>query len=227
MNENEFVSTKDLAKIYEIGGDKVTALAPCNITIGRCEQVAIMGPSGSGKSTLLSILGGISQPTAGNAFIKGENITNMKEKQLAIFRRKNIGFVFQGYNLIPEMTAKQNIILPLLLDGKKVDKSYFQSVCDTLKISDRLHHLPGELSGGQQQRVAIARALINKPSLLLCDEPTGNLDSVSGDEVLSLLLKTCGEFSCTLVTVTHDKKIAEKMQRILYIRDGVVSENED
>ena len=220
------ILTTDLTKTYSAGDETVYALKGCNISIGKGERIAIMGPSGSGKTTLLSLIGGIIKPSDGSIIFSNDkrntDITKLSESQLAKFRRKNIGFVFQDFRLIPEMTAKQNILLPLMLDNKKADNNYFDHLCDTLMIKDRLSHLPSQLSGGQKQRVAIARALITNPSLILCDEPTGNLDSKSGEEVLKLLKGICETDGKTLIVVTHDKGIASKLDRIIEIYDGEV-----
>lgn len=221
---NGFIKAVGLEKKYQLGENTVVALNNCSVNIEKGEQVAVMGPSGSGKSTFLSLLGGLAPATAGKVTVDGFDLTDAKSEALAKFRRKKIGFVFQAYNLIPEMTAKQNILLPLKLDGKKPDKSYFDKICGELNITDRLSHLPSEMSGGQQQRVAVARALITKPALLLCDEPTGNLDSRSGNEVMELLLSLCGETNSTLIVVTHDKSVAARLQRVIHIYDGEISE---
>ena len=218
------LETKDLTKVYEVGDETVYALKKCSISIEKGEQIAIMGPSGSGKSTLLSLIGGVIKPTKGDILFGDTNLSQLNEDKLAKFRRQNIGFVFQDFRLIPEMTAKQNILLPLMLDNKKPDAMYFDSLCKRLMIGDRLYHLPSQLSGGQKQRVAIARALITNPALILCDEPTGNLDSKSGDEVLKLLKGICETDGKTLVVVTHDKSLAEKLDRVIEIYDGEVGQ---
>lgn len=225
MTNTSIITTKNLCKNYGVGDNSVQALKNCSIEIHTGESVAVTGASGSGKSTFLSLVGGITTASSGEIIIGGKNITLMNEKKLAKFRLKNIGFVFQAYNLIPEMTAYQNIILPLKLARKKIDKAYLSDICEKLSISDRLSHLPSELSGGQQQRVAIARALITKPAILLCDEPTGNLDKKTGEAVLDLLSQLCADNNCTLVLVTHDKSVADRMERIIRISDGEVSEN--
>ncbi|MBP3923594.1 MAG: ABC transporter ATP-binding protein [Ruminiclostridium sp.] len=221
------ITTENLTKTYKTGEDTIYALKDCNITIEEGEQLAIMGPSGSGKTTLLSLIGGIIKHSEGKVIFsdgdRATDITTLSESALAKFRRRNIGFVFQDYSLIPEMTARQNITLPLLLDNKKVDKKRFEELCERLMIKDRLNHLPEELSGGQKQRVAIARALITNPSVILCDEPTGNLDSKSGEEVITLLKELCEAENKTLIIVTHDKGISEKLFRTIEIYDGEVT----
>lgn len=221
------ITTENLTKTYKTGEDTIYALKDCNITIEEGEQLAIMGPSGSGKTTLLSLIGGIIKHSEGNVIFsdgdRATDITTLSESALAKFRRRNIGFVFQDYSLIPEMTARQNITLPLLLDNKKVDKKRFDELCERLMIKDRLNHLPEELSGGQKQRVAIARALITNPSVILCDEPTGNLDSKSGEEVITLLKELCEAENKTLIIVTHDKGISKKLFRTIEIYDGEVT----
>lgn len=223
MANTSIITTNNLCKNYGVGDNAVQALKNCSIEIHTGESVAVTGASGSGKSTFLSLVGGITTASSGEIIIGGKNITSMNEKKLAKFRLKNIGFVFQAYNLIPEMTAYQNIILPLKLARKKIDKAYLSDICEKLSISDRLSHLPSELSGGQQQRVAIARALITKPAILLCDEPTGNLDKKTGEAVLDLLSQLCADNNCTLVLVTHDKSVADRMERIISISDGEVT----
>ncbi len=223
MAEN-FIQVIDLEKTFLSGENKIAAVKKCSLSINKGEQIAVMGPSGSGKSTFLSLLGGLAAPTSGRITVGGFDYTSASDKEMTAFRRDNIGFVFQSYNLIPEMTAKQNIILPLKLGGKTYDKEHFDSICRELNISDRLTHLPSELSGGQQQRVAIARALITEPSLLLCDEPTGNLDSASGNEVMELLLGLSGKTGSTLIVVTHDESVAAQLQRVIHIYDGEISE---
>lgn len=225
MTNTYIITTNNLCKNYGVCDNAVRALKNCNIKIHTGESVAVTGASGSGKSTFLTLVGGITTASNGEIVINGKNITLMSEKELAKFRLENIGFVFQAYNLIPEMTAYQNIILPLKLAHKKIDKKYLSDICNKLSISDRLSHLPSELSGGQQQRVAIARALITKPSILLCDEPTGNLDKKSSEDVLDLLTQLCADNGCTLILVTHDKSVADRMGRIITISDGEISED--
>lgn len=222
MEKEIIIKTTELYKTYGSGEAAVQALKPCNIAIYAGEKVAVVGASGSGKSTLLHLLGGLDHPTGGVILFCGEDLYGKKDAALAKFRRQNVGFVFQSYNLVPELTAEENIRLPLLLDGKKPDQPYFTQVVQTLGLTDRLKHFPGELSGGQQQRAAIARAVVGKPSVLLCDEPTGNLDSKSGEEVMHLLHELSDTLGITLVVVTHDKSIAAQMERCITIIDGMV-----
>lgn len=222
MQKEIMIQTTSLFKTYGSGEAAVQALRPCDIAIYRGEKIAVVGASGSGKSTLLHLLGGLDRPSGGSILFCGEDLYNKKDAALAKFRRQNVGFVFQSYNLVPELTAEENIRLPLLLDGKKAEQGYFTQVVQTLGLSDRLKHFPGELSGGQQQRAAIARAVISKPSVLLCDEPTGNLDTKSGEEVMRLLHELSDTLGITLVVVTHDESIASQMERRITITDGTV-----
>ena len=219
---NPIVETKDLSKTYGMGENTVKALLPCNLTFERGSFTAIVGRSGSGKSTLLHLLGGLDKPTTGNVFIESCGLHTLKDKEQTIFRRRRIGFIFQSYNLLPELTAKQNILLPISLDSRPIDKTYFEEVVRLLGLENRLSHYAGELSGGQQQRVAIARALISKPAIILADEPTGNLDGRSGAEVLELLHSSKRLFDQTLIMVTHDRQIAEGADRIITLEDGAV-----
>jgi putative ABC transport system ATP-binding protein len=216
------ISVQNLTKVYGNTEYAVKALNNVSIKISDKQFISVTGPSGSGKSTLLHLLGGIENPTSGKVLYGKENIFTLDDKRLSEIRCKNIGFVFQFYNLIPELTAHENIILPLLIDKKKVDKNYLDELTKTLGISDRLKHLPSQMSGGQQQRVAIARALINKPKVLLCDEPTGNLDTKSGIEVIELLKKAHDIFGKTIIIVTHDPKIADYAKRKIQISDGEI-----
>lgn len=218
----EIIRTIDLKKTYGSGESAVHALKPCNIAIGKGETVAVMGASGSGKSTLLHLLGGLDLPSGGSVLFNGENVYQKNDRDLSVFRRRNIGFVFQSYNLVPELTAMENIMLPALLDCKKTDREFLEQIVETLNLQGRMDHLPGALSGGQQQRVAIARAVVGKPSLLLCDEPTGNLDTQSGNEVLGLLEMLSNQLGITLVVVTHDPDLARHMGRTITISDGQV-----
>ncbi len=219
---NTILETQNLTKQYGAGDTAVTALDACSIAIRKGERLAIVGESGSGKSTLLHLLGALDSPTEGDVFFNGSSLYGKKDMELSLYRRQNIGFVFQNYNLVPELSVQENILLPLMMDKKPVDTDYFQSILATLALEDRLRHLPGELSGGQQQRAAIARAVIHKPPVLLCDEPTGNLDSKNSREVLDLLLDLAARNQMTLIVVTHDEKIAHAMDSILVIHDGHV-----
>ena len=211
------IKTENLSKVYGKDGNKVVALDNVNIEIEKGEFVAIVGASGSGKSTLLHQVGGVDRPTSGKVIIDNE-------EKLAIFRRRKIGFVFQSFNLIPVLSVEENIKMPALLDHQKVDKEYFKDLVKTLGISDRLNHLPSELSGGQQQRVAIARALINKPAIILADEPTGNLDSETSKEIMEMLKLSVRKYNQTAIVITHDLSIAENADRVIKIKDGKVIE---
>ncbi|MEO2508456.1 ABC transporter ATP-binding protein [Clostridium paraputrificum] len=218
------IKTENLSKVYGKDGNKVIALDNVNIEIEKGEFVAIVGASGSGKSTLLHQVGGVDRPTSGKVIIDNEDIYKLKEEKLAIFRRRKIGFVFQSFNLIPVLSVEENIKMPALLDHQKVDKEYFKDLVKTLGISDRLNHLPSELSGGQQQRVAIARALINKPAIILADEPTGNLDSETSKEIMEMLKLSVRKYNQTAIVITHDLSIAENADRVIKIKDGKVIE---
>ena len=217
------VQTKGLSKTYGKGENEVQALKECHLCFAEGSFTSIVGRSGSGKSTLLHLLGGLDTPTTGSVEIEGRDIYQLSDSERTIFRRRRVGFVFQFYNLMPEMTAYQNILLPMQLDNRKVDKAYLNEVISLLGLGDRLSHYAGELSGGQQQRVAIARALITKPAVLLADEPTGNLDGKSGAEVLELLHLSRKRFNQTLIMVTHDRQIAEGADRIITLEDGFLS----
>ena len=217
------VETKDLSKIYGKGENTVRALKRCSLSFEEGSFTAIVGRSGSGKSTLLHLLGGLDTPSAGTVTIEGRQLYDMSDSERTIFRRRRVGFVFQFYNLMPELTACQNILLPMQLDGRRVDKPYFEDIVATLGLEDRLSYYAGELSGGQQQRVAIARALITKPAVILADEPTGNLDGKSGAEVLELLHLSRLRFHQTLIMVTHDRQIAEGSDRVITLDDGCVT----
>ncbi|MCX7924074.1 MAG: ABC transporter ATP-binding protein [Clostridia bacterium] len=218
----EVVKTKNLCKSYGKGDTEVKALKDINISVNQGEFIAVIGPSGSGKSTLLHLLGGVDRPTSGTVLVDGVDVYSQNEKNLAIFRRRKIGFIFQSYNLIPVLTAEENIMLPLLLDSKKVDREYMDEVIGLLGLGDRRHHLPSELSGGQQQRVSIGRALAYKPSIILADEPTGNLDSKNGKEIIELLKISVKKYHQTLIVITHDMNIASQADRIIRIEDGEV-----
>ncbi len=217
------VQTKGLSKTYGKGENEVQALKECHLCFAEGSFTSIVGRSGSGKSTLLHLLGGLDTPTTGNVEIEGRDIYQLSDSERTIFRRRRVGFVFQFYNLMPELTAYQNILLPMQLDNRKVDKAYLDEVISLLGLEDRLSHYAGELSGGQQQRVAIARALITQPAVLLADEPTGNLDGKSGAEVLELLHLSRKRFNQTLIMVTHDRQIAEGADRIITLEDGCIS----
>ena len=220
------LETKDLRKIYGSGDTEVHALDGVNLQIENGEFVAIVGTSGSGKSSLLHMLGGLDRPTSGNVIVDGKDISSLKDEALTIFRRRKIGFIFQSYNLVPVLNVYENIVLPIELDGGKVDKDFIQKIVETLGLSGRLDALPNQLSGGQQQRVAIARALAASPAIILADEPTGNLDSKTSQDVLSLLKVTSQKFSQTIVMITHNDEIAQMADRVLRIEDGrIVSRN--
>lgn len=216
------IKVENLSKVYGKKDNKVVALDNVNIEVEKGEFVAVIGASGSGKSTLLHQLGGVDRPTSGNVIIDGKNIYKLNEEKLAVFRRRNIGFVFQSFNLIPVLSVEENIKMPALLDHQKVDEDYFNDLIKTLGLEERLNHLPSELSGGQQQRVAIARALINKPSIILADEPTGNLDSENSKEIMEMLKVSIRKYNQTAIVITHDLGIAENADRIIKIRDGKV-----
>lgn len=216
------LSTTDLYKIYGKGESQVRALDGVSIGVEEGEFLAVVGTSGSGKSTLLNMLGGLDRPTSGGVTVGGKNIFKMKDEALTIFRRRNIGFVFQNYNLVPVLNVYENIVLPIELDGVKPDQRYIDVIVDTLKLSEKLDKMPGNLSGGQQQRVAIARALSTKPAIILADEPTGNLDSKTTQEVLLLLQATSKKFNQTIVMITHNEEIAQMADRIIRIEDGKV-----
>lgn len=216
----EMIKAAGLKKYYVTDNYEVHALDGVSLSVEEREFLAIIGTSGSGKTTLLQILGGLDEPTAGGVWIRGNSLKDMTEDERTIFRRRNIGFVFQQYNLIPVINVYENIVLPLRLDGAEIDEKLLEDIVRTLKIGEKLENLPEELSGGQQQRVAIARALMVKPAVLLCDEPTGNLDSVTSMEVISLL-KTCeARFHQTVIVVTHQEAIAQMADRILRVEDG-------
>ena len=218
------ITAKELSKIYGSGDNQVIALDKANLKIAQGDFISIMGPSGSGKSTLLHLLSGLDKPTSGSLLYAGREIYSFHDKELAAFRRKSIGFIFQQFNLLPVLTARENIMMPLLLDRKQPDETYLVQIVELLGISGRLAHLPHELSGGQQQRVAIARALIAKPDVIFADEPTGNLDSRSGGEVMELLQAIWKNMGKTLVIITHDSKIAQMATRQFTIVDGILSE---
>ncbi len=216
------LETQDLCKVYGTGENAVHALNHVSIQIEEGEFVAIIGTSGSGKSTLLNMLGGLDRPTSGNVWIQKKEIFQMDDENLTIFRRRNIGFVFQNYNLVPVLNVYENMVFPIELDGAKIDKAYLKTIIQTLGLEQKLHAMPNQLSGGQQQRVAIARALSYKPAILLADEPTGNLDSKTGMDVISLMKLTSREFNQTMVMITHNEEIALMADRMIRIEDGKV-----
>lgn len=222
----EIVKVKDLCKSYGKNDAKVNALKDVNLTIKKGEFVAIVGPSGSGKSTLLHLLGGVDKPTSGEVYLNDVNIYELKTKDLAIFRRRNIGIVYQFYNLIPVLSVKENILLPAELDNKKVEKDYLEDLLSTLGLKERSEHLPNELSGGQQQRTSIGRALINRPQVVLADEPTGNLDSKNSKEIIELLKLSVRKYNQTLIMITHDENIANQADRVITIKDGMIKSDE-
>ena len=214
------LETKDLRKVYGSGDTEVRALDGVDLTVEKGEFVAVVGTSGSGKSTLLHMLGGLDRPTSGTVTVGGKDIFSLKDEELTIFRRRKIGFVFQAYNLVPVLSVYENIVLPIQLDGGKVDEAYVNQVIHTLGLEAKLQNLPNQLSGGQQQRVAIARALATKPAIILADEPTGNLDSKTSQDVLSLMKVTSQKFAQTMVMITHNEEIAQLSDRIVRIEDG-------
>lgn len=216
------LKTKELSKHYGSGENMVKALDKADIEIARGEFIAIVGKSGSGKSTLLNMLGGLDNPTSGQVIIDGENIANLSEENLAVFRRRKIGFIFQSFNLVSSLNVWENIVLPIGLDNKKVDKRFLQDIVETLGLTKKIKNLPNTLSGGQQQRVAIARAIASKPAIILADEPTGNLDTKTGDEVIALLKASAKKYGQTLVVITHNEDIAQIADRIILIEDGKV-----
>ena len=217
------LKAEHLVKTYGSGETAVKALDDVSLEVSKGEFVAIVGQSGSGKSTLLHMLGAMDYPDSGTLTVDGEDVFSMNDDALAQYRRRKAGFVFQFFNLLPVMTAKENILIPLSLDGQKADEAYLNEIAETMGIADRLSHYPHQLSGGQQQRVAIARAMISKPAVILADEPTGNLDSASGNEILSLLKTTIKKYDQTLILITHDMNVAEKADRIITIKDGKIN----
>ena len=221
---DQILQTVDLCKYYGKGENEVKAVQHANLEIQKGEFVAIVGKSGSGKSTLLHMMGGLDTPTSGKVLIRGKNIFSYKDDALAVFRRRKIGFIFQSFNLVSSINVWENIVLPTALDGRKADEKFVMDIVTTLGLEKKLHNLPNTLSGGQQQRVAIARALASKPDILFADEPTGNLDSRTSDEVIALLKMSVEKYGQTLVMITHDEDIAQIADRILVIEDGKVAE---
>lgn len=221
----KILQAENLIKIYGSGENEVHALDGVNFSVEKGEFVAIVGTSGSGKSTLLHILGGLDRPTSGSVKVDNRNIFSLKDEELTIFRRRKIGFVFQNYNLVPVLNVYENIVLPIQLDGKEPDEDYIKSIIETLGIESKLDNLPNNLSGGQQQRVAIARALASKPAIILADEPTGNLDSKTSQDVLGLLKVTSQKYAQTIVMITHNEEITQLADRIIRIEDGKIVEH--
>ncbi len=220
----QLLEVENLSKTYGQGEAAVHALRGATFTVPKGEFVAVVGESGSGKSTLLNLIGGLDTPTEGKVRIDGKDIFAMKDRSLTVFRRRNIGFVFQSFNLIPELTVEQNILFPVLLDYQTPDRGYLEELLEVLGLTQRRHHLPGQLSGGQQQRAAIGRALITRPALILADEPTGNLDTRNSGEVIALLKKASRTYEQTIVMITHSRTIAQTADRILQVSDGVVTD---
>jgi len=225
-NMTSILNTQELVKHYGSGEGVVKAVDHTSLEVRRGEFTAIVGRSGSGKSTLLHLLGGLDRPDSGKVFIEGKDIFALKDEELAVFRRRKIGFIFQDYNLVPSLNVWENIVLPIGLDGKKADREFVTSVIESIGIADKIKALPGTLSGGQQQRVAIARALASRPAIILADEPTGNLDSKTEMEVISLLKSCVADYCQTLVMITHDETVAQMADRILIIEDGRVVANQ-
>ncbi len=217
---------ENLSKTYGKGNTLVKALDNVSFNVEKGEFVAIVGASGSGKSTLLHILGGVDRPTSGKVFVNGKDIYKLNETKLAVFRRREVGLIYQFYNLIPILTAEENITLPILLDRKKIDETYLKELIATLDLEERKNHLPNELSGGQQQRVSIGRALMNKPSILLADEPTGNLDRKNSEEIIRLLKLSNEKYNQTIIMITHDQELALHAKRIITIVDGKIEKDE-
>ncbi|MCY6355955.1 ABC transporter ATP-binding protein [Clostridium sp. ZS2-4] len=222
----EILKTENLTKTYGIGDTKVTALDNLNLKIDKGEFVSIIGTSGSGKSTLLHMLGGVDKPTKGKIYIDGTDISSMNETKLALFRRRKVGLIYQFFNLIPILTVEKNILLPMLLDGRKPKKEEFDKIVKMLGLKERLNHLPNQLSGGQQQRVAIGRSLIYRPAIILADEPTGNLDRKNSENILEMLKLSNKEYNQTILMITHDEKIALSADRIIRIDDGKLVSDE-
>lgn len=220
----DLLEVQSISKTYGSGETAVRALKNVSFSVPKGEFVAVVGESGSGKSTLLNMLGALDTPTSGKVFIDGNDIFSMKENALTIFRRRNIGFIFQAFNLIPELTVEQNMIFPLLLDYQKPNQKYLEELLAVLNLKERRHHLPSQLSGGQQQRVAIGRALITRPSLILADEPTGNLDTQNSSEVIALLKEASRKYEQTIIMITHNRSIAQTADRVLQVSDGVLTD---
>lgn len=218
------LEVKNICKTYGSGETAVTALKNVSFSVPKGEYTTIVGESGSGKSTLLNMIGALDAPTSGRVVIDGKDIFSMNDRKLTVFRRRNIGFIFQAFHLIPELTVEQNMIFPLLLDYRKPDKKYLEELLTVLNLKERRNHLPGQLSGGQQQRVAIGRALITRPSLILADEPTGNLDTQNSSEVIALLKEASRKYEQTIIMITHNRSIAQTADRVLQVSDGVLTD---
>ena len=225
--ESWIVETKNLKKYFQSGNNMVKALDGVDFRVKSEEFVSIIGKSGSGKSTLLHMIGGLDTPTSGDVVIAGKNLAGLTKEQLAVFRRRKIGFVFQSYNLVPDLNVYENVILPIELDGKRIDKEFVNEILELLQLDEKLESMPNMLSGGQQQRVAIARAIATKPQILLCDEPTGNLDTATSHDVLGLLKIVAKQFRQTIVLITHDHDIAQMADRIVRIEDGKIMRGSD
>ena len=220
--ESNMVETRGLKKYYRLGDNVVKALDGVDFTVREQEFVAIIGRSGSGKSTLLHMVGGLDTPTEGDVYVAGRDLSGMTKEELAVFRRRKVGFIFQNYNLVPDLNIYENVVLPIELDGKRVDWEFVEEILDVLKLTEKGEAFPGNLSGGQQQRAAIARALASKPAIILADEPTGNLDTASGHDVLGLLKAAAKQFQQTVVLITHDQDIAQMADRIVCLEDGKI-----
>ena len=220
----DLLEVKSVCKTYGSGETAVQALKNVSFSVPKGEFVAVIGESGSGKSTLLNTLGALDTPTSGKVYIDGKDIFSMRERKLTVFRRRNIGFIFQAFNLIPELTVEQNMIFPVLLDYQKPNKKYLEELLTVLNLKERRNHLPNQLSGGQQQRVAIGRALLTRPSLILADEPTGNLDSQNSSEVIALLKEASKKYAQTIIMITHNRSIAQIADRVLQVSDGVLTD---
>ena len=220
----DLLEVRSISKTYGSGETAVHALKDVSFSVPKGEFVAIVGESGSGKTTLLNMLGALDTPTGGKVLIDGKDTFSMKERELTVFRRRNIGFIFQAFNLIPELTVEQNMIFPVLLDYQKPNKKYLEELLSVLNLQERRNHLPSQLSGGQQQRVAIVRALMTRPSLILADEPTGNLDSQNSSEVIALLRETSQKYEQTIIMITHNRSIAQTADRVLNVSDGVLTD---
>lgn len=222
----EILRTENLTKVYGKGANKVTALNGVSLSVQKGEFVSIIGPSGSGKSTLIHILGGVDRPTDGKVFVNGKDVYSCNDEQLAIFRRREVGLIYQFYNLIPVLNVKENMTLPALLDGRKINEARLTELLELLKLTGRENHLPNELSGGQQQRVSIGRAMMCDPSIILADEPTGNLDSKNSQEIIELLKASNKKFGQTIIVITHDENIALQTDRIISFEDGCIVRDE-